>query len=684
MRPDTNSLPSSRAHRAFAVLAGAALLVAASAPSASAQCAAWDKTTYDPAGSLFVEGFLVAQQGVAGVEAFSSSARKWTTVSPPGSSVIGSGDWCLFVREPTSPAALTAYSARLNNSATLTLAGTAPILFASDDDVAFVVTVDAIGTFTAWAYSAVHGVWVPQPLGVQVGPADFAISRFVVGVRDGDAYHGFSARTGAWTTFFAGPGAALSADGNTLLADFTPTGIATVAAFSGVRGCWAKSPTVQGGSPVLLDHNVAYVREDTPLPGTYHPCAYSAYEGAWVSSPTMLPVPVPEILTDNVVQIGGATFAAAPVEAFGAGHATWNPLPPNFVPMYIDEDYSLAFDPISLDMAGFSGLCGGPWVPEPNVTGGLPLPVAPPDHIGGVDTGGALHVFRPAKNMWSPPLPKTPADTILVADATLEVRSALTGADRAIATRWAPWVASGPVGPATAGTGSVIMHQTPAGVIDSFDERCDMWNATLALGAPHTMTAGRNLVVFVPAAGVAAGAVQAYSVQRGDLISPGPIPLPLAVGPVAEENVAMLVDATGRLWAYGSVNDGHVFYQWPCGTEYHQSASAASLATCKPGLFGYGVRANPGSFSYLLLGTTISCPPVVIPGICNELWMPFATTSIYSPIGFHDADCMVEFKVGVSGLASTCIQPWFQPITLDSVSLMLCFGCRRADPAWIF
>src|SRR5690606_13426671 len=108
-----------------------------------------------------------------------------------------------------------------------------------------------------------------------------------------------------------------------------------------------------------------------------------------------------------------------------------------------------------------------------------------------------------------------------------------------------------------------------------------MWNTPLALGTPHVMTPGRNLVVFTPSAGALAGAVQAYSVQRGDAISPGALPMPLAVGPVAEENVAMLVDGGGALWAYGSANDGHTYYQWPNGTEYHISSSPASLATCK-------------------------------------------------------------------------------------------------------
>ncbi|MAB79763.1 MAG: hypothetical protein CMJ89_10470 [Planctomycetes bacterium] len=58
----------------------------------------------------------------------------------------------------------------------------------------------------------------------------------------------------------------------------------------------------------------------------------------------------------------------------------------------------------------------------------------------------------------------------------------------------------------------------------------------------------------------------AYSAQRGDWTSPGPHVY--ADSAVLGENVLWLEDG-GRLWAFGSLCEGHVWYDWPNGTEYH-------------------------------------------------------------------------------------------------------------------
>jgi len=146
-----------------------------------------------------------------------------------------------------------------------------------------------------------------------------------------------------------------------------------------------------------------------------------------------------------------------------------------------------------------------------------------------------------------------------------------------------------------------------------------------------------------------------------------------------------MVDGGGALWAFGSPNDSHVYYAWPNGTEYHVSGGVfSSSVTCKPTLFDIGIRSNPGDFSYLLLGPTIQCPPIPLGGFGGSLWLPLVGTSIYSFVGVHDLDCMIDQKIPLGPPALACIQPWFQAITIDAVTLTPRFSCRRSDPAWIF
>ncbi|MBC7842259.1 MAG: hypothetical protein H7099_08095 [Gemmatimonadaceae bacterium] len=147
--------------------------------------------------------------------------------------------------------------------------------------------------------------------------------------------------------------------------------------------------------------------------------------------------------------------------------------------------------------------------------------------------------------------------------------------------------------------------------------------------------------------------------------------------------MAAIVDSTGTLWAYGSANDGHTYYQWPNDTEYHVSGPHANPA-CTPTLFGYGVRSTPGNFSFVLLGPTLVCPPLVLPGFTGELWLPPALTTIYATLGLHDPDCMLELKATLGNQLTGCIMGWLQPLTLDAATFTFGFGCRRADPFYVF
>jgi hypothetical protein len=679
--------------RSLRLSAGFCLALSAAAPAwaqtsalaapgpAAKPCVAWDATTYDPTGPIVVEGFLVAHDtAAAGVSAFSASARKWTPVSGPLSSIVGSGDWCVLTREP---GAMTAYSARLNSTAVLPMVGVVALVVSVSDDVALVVTTNAVGATTAWGYSAVTGVWTPLVLAGPLAAADTAISRFVIGVREGPLYHGFSARTGTWSTFTGpGPAAPMTADGNTLMVDFMAAGLApSVTAFSGVRGCWSLSPALHPTSTTLVDHNVAYVRTGFGGGGSFVPAAYSAYRARWIVSGVARPIVagIVERVSDNVAYIEHP-MAAVRLEAFGGGTGTSSLLAGLFTLVALDEDYAIVRDTGAPVVFGYSGLCGGFWAPEP-----LPaaVPVAPilgPDHIGGIDATISAHAFLPDSNMWAAPLPKTAAAVIVPEDSIIEVLD--FGVTSAIDTRYGLWHPTAPLALPTTSGGSVIPHQDAAGVVDIFDERCDMWNPPHPLGAPHTLDADTNCVLAYPSPATIAGTVSAYSVQRCDWASPAAV-LPLALVPVVEENVAALVDSAGSLWAYGSANDGHTFYQWPNDTEYHVSGTHPNAA-CSPTLFGYGVRSTPGNFSFVLLGPGLLCPPVLVPGFTGELWLPPALTILYATLGFHDADCMLEYKVKLANQLTGCIMPWLQPLTLDATTLMLGFGCRRADPLYIF
>jgi hypothetical protein len=655
-------------------------LAAAPGPAA-APCAAWDKTPFDPNNPIVIEGFLVAHDTAAlGVSAFSSSARKWTPVSGPTSSIVGSGDWCLLTREP---GAMTAYSARLNSTAVLPMLGVAPIVISVSDDVILVVTVNPVGMTTAWGYSAVSGVWVPLPLGGPIAVADTTISRFVIGVREGPLYHGFSARTGAWTTFAGpGPGAPMTADGNTLLVDFFASGSAPfVSAFSGVRGCWAASPPLHPTNNTLVDHNIAYVRTGLGGAATFVPAAYSAYRAAWTVSGAARPLVagIVEVVTDNVAYIEHPAVGLRS-EAFGAGTGTSALLAGPFTLFNLDEDYAIVRDLGAPVAIGYSPLCGGFWAPEPLPAGVAVAPILGPDHIGGIDATVSAHVFLPDSNMWAAPLPKTAAATVIPEDSIIEISEAFV--TNAIDTRYGIWHPTVPLPLPTTSGGSVIPHQTPGGIVHVFDERCDMWNAPYALAAPQVLAAGTNLVLAYPSPAVLGGMIEAYSVQRCDWTAPAAV-LPLALVPVVEENVAAIVDSTGTLWAYGSANDGHTYYQWPNDTEYHVSGPHANPA-CAPTLVGYGVRSTPGNFSFVLVGPTLQCPPLVLPGFTGELWLPPALTSIFTTLGLHDPDCMLEMNVSLANQLTGCIMPWLQPLTLDAATFTFGFGCRRADPLYIF
>ena len=121
--------PAFRRALCLAALASPALL---GAPAA----AQWASTSYDPTKPVIEEGFFVLHEDATGfLKVFSAAAQRWTTIAPPGTTLLGTGDWTVAW---IGPDFVNAYSARRNSQSALLFGG--QILHAYvDDDVALVL-----------------------------------------------------------------------------------------------------------------------------------------------------------------------------------------------------------------------------------------------------------------------------------------------------------------------------------------------------------------------------------------------------------------------------------------------------------------------------------------------------------------------------------------------------------------
>ncbi|MFT5284220.1 MAG: hypothetical protein ACI8TQ_000376 [Planctomycetota bacterium] len=675
----------SRAARAFACAALPAVALTFLTSTTSAQ---WDDIPHVAGSPVFEDGFIVIHENGSGINAFSAAAQKWSTVSPPGSSLLGFGDWTMLTDEPAS-GTFRGYSARRNASATILQFN--PIMTVVDDDVILVIN-SGPGGIIAHGYSAVRNVWTSMPLTTIPTAADVAVSRFVIGIRDNDRYHGFAARSATWDSISVPNGGDVPiADGNTVLVNLFDvvggSGIPRMGAFSGVKGVWSLSPFYEFPPAPQLDHNVAYVRVRSTTPGMFSGSSYSAYDAAWVTSPVLhFATTVTETLTDNVVQIED-TNPAIRYEAFGARPATWSLLAGNFASIVQDEDYTIVRRNSNAEIFGFSGVCGGTWVPEPTPSGALSIPVGTPDHMISLLEGPSLHTFRPAMNTWDPVV-VTPASAVITGeDCLTDIRDA---GIRGNAGRWPGWV-GGPALPAapfaTTSAGSVIAHQQlgggGVGDIYAFDERCDMFVPPFNPGLVTTLTAARN--VIVSSSTLPGSPVHGYSVQRGDWITPGPIPTPLLVPPTADENVAWLVDGTGRLWGFGSPNVGHVYYAWPNGTEYHVSGAPVGTPAGSPLIptLGYSIKGIPGTTGAFALISPAKVPPFVFVPFLGFVCIDLASFTNLGFFGVTDPDCLRERIKVVPLPLPTCIQLWMQPVSFNFGSGLYTFE-HRCDPVWFF
>lgn len=643
----------------------ALLAVLTLSPAASAQ---WDSIPHESANPVTAAGFVVVHENAAGVHAFSSMSRKWTPIAPPGASIEGVGDWCVLTQDSINE--FTGYSARMNASSTQLMDDVVATFV--DDDVALVVaSIPGFG-FRCAAYSAQFNTWDIVSLGPGFSLSDIAVSRFVIGLKEGNVVHGFAARVPAWsTTSTVPPIASLVADGNVLVADAT----SEITAFSGIRGTWAAAPTPHPIDNLMVDHNVAYLRALNGL--DYNACGYSAYNAAWVTSSVLhFFGTATEAISDNVVRVQ-STDPLKAFEAFGARPgAAWDLVTGTIVPLALEEDYTVVEFNVRR-LYGFSGVCGGTWQSE--TTCGPSIPLGTPAHLGVFEEGPLHHFFRPADNTWDPPTLYFSSPPVNVTDATWDVRQ---GTFQAHASRWSG-LSTGPAVPpdpfAVTSGGSFIAHQQLAGAgvgdVYLYDERCDEWPAPFNPGVGATLVADRNALV-AHFGTTAAGPVWGYSVQRADWTSPAAV-TPLTLAPTVEENVAWLVDGAGDLWGFSTPNEGHVWHQWPNGTEYHVSGGG-NLP-----FLGYSVVGDPTVPEFAFTWASLNkIPGLLLPPIAGLFCLDPSPLFTIGPLGFVDASCLVSARLPV-GPAPTCFQVWLQSLLWDSGTGALRWA-ERCDPGWFF
>ncbi|MFH1999155.1 MAG: hypothetical protein ABIK28_05720 [Planctomycetota bacterium] len=639
------------------------------APQALGQ---WASIPHNPAQPVYVEGFHVIHDDGNALNAFSAHARAWHPIGLKDSFVLGTGDWTALVRDTGGN--YVRYSARLDNAAKAPIAPGSNLIMPPmvEDDVILILVFNSIsGQPEAHAYSAHFNAWVLRPLVNTPAPADYATSRFVLCVRDGNTLYGFSARANAWVAYAANGSGALWADGNVVAVNVIDAALNPITvAFSGVVGIWSPSPIRHGTSALKVDHNVAYMRANAGG-AQFAPCAYSAYNAAWIASPTPFNsgAVINEDLRDNVVYAEDA--ATSYMEAFGTRPGmNWAPVAAGAVFVDIFEDSILAEDGTFLH--AFSGLSAGVWFSETYPGAGAHFPGT--DHLMVYqDINNGIHAFSPALGAWAPVITAAVIPQPDDAVAFIETPTQLYG----YAARWNKWVAMGVPGSVTMSTtgGSIaaLQHISTGGDLRIWDERRNAFNGPFNAGGVSNMIPGRNLMLFESGT-----AMCAYSVQRNAFeAAPGAI-LPSFAPPVAEENVGMFIDSGGRVFAYASPAREHIWFAYPNGTEF-QTASLSILPGS--GFVGYSIKANPGDQVAMILSAfrLFTGTPA---GWMSLLWLdltgwwymdgPYLVGAM--PPNFHN-----QLYLPVGGAFN--VQFWTQGLIHNGAYLSL---TSAPDPFWLF
>ena len=659
------------------------LLLLLAAPSA----AQWASLPWDSYNPIEMGRQLVWHQNFSGTHVFSAHGQRWSNVGGPSAVVQGFGDWTLLVQEGSK---LRAYSARHDATSELP-PGTFPGIVIVEDDVIFVHDTSDTENPSVWGYSAQTNAWVEQQLSNQVTPGEIASSRFVIGVKDEVDYYGFSARTGQWHSFSIDQsGKQPEADGNVVVCDlfdpFSVGGIRKVAAFSGVTGTWDLSPLYQESTGVLLDHNVAAVSAESDV-GSIAATAFSAYSGRWIVSTTGHPTGALTYLTgDNWVSASDGSGGAR--EAFGAAPGLdWTQLLGTWSDYEMDaRDYFLLSNASDTEVLGFSGLVDSGYDAQVAPGGFTALGNNPPQSYAILkDDVAQYHAYAPDVGAWVVDNPGSFGNEF-GGDAVFALRSSIF-LPRMFSTRSASWT-PGPQLQATSlllavgGTIGLIQEQSgPASTtVHVFDERHTDWYQ-FSTGYKATVSSGYNVALVHPTPGFGSlGEVYGLSSLSGAVSTPplGAVTLPIhsSTGVHAEGDVAYFVDSAGLLWAYGGVDAGHLWHQWPSDTEYHVGGPAFSVR--------FGVRAEPGQVVLAFISPFPEVPAISFPGLGGLLGLnPTFAVSLGS-MGTVGPDGIVSRAYQLApGTLPRGVELYVQPVVLDFTTFGAHFAGRESR-AWLF
>lgn len=660
-----------------------ALLLTLTAPAA----AQWDSLPWDSSNPIERGKQLVWHQNQSGTHVFSAHGQRWRNRGGPSTSVLGWGDYCMLLQEASS---IRAYSARHDAVAELPT-DVFPGIVIVEDDVIFIHDTSNTEDPSVWGYSAQTNSWAEQALTNQVTLGEVAISTHVIGVKDEEEYFGFSARSGQWTTYSAEvSGKPPQADGNLVVVDLNDPiqggGVRKVAAYSGVTGTWQLSPLYLENTPLLWDHNVAVITAEGDA-GSRAVTAFSSYSGQWVvSTHAHIGGSLTFEIHDNWVAVRNGVGSVR--EAFGAAPGLgWDVLFGN----WLDEefgasDYFLLRNADSTEMLAFSGMVDSGFSPHSAITGFNSLTNNPPQSYAMyVDSGAQYHAYSPARGNWAVQNIGSFGTTFL-GDAMFFLRASGQPLTTYCA-RSGAWSA-GPDYQATSTLGipgeSVVVFQEQNGPDNTttqfFEERQQRWVEVFAAYKGQAR-AGENVVVLHPSLGSGAlGEIYAFSSQTGAVSSPPSggvvLPIPASPGVQAEGDLITLVDADGKLWAYGGLDAGHLWQQWPAGTEYQVGGPDFGIA--------FGVRGEPGQVVVPLIGPAPEIPAVNFPGFGGLLALDPTFALALNSMGAVPADGIASTSFFVpAGVLPRGVELYFQPLVLDFNTFSAHFAGREAR-TWLF
>jgi hypothetical protein len=685
-------MQSTACTRSRRALLAAALALTLAAGRAEAQ---WSSTTYQPSQPVVQTARLIVHDNGLGIQAFSPSAGKWTTVSPPGSTLRSQSDGVLVTEE--ADGLLRAYSARLNASALQAVTpGALGAFVFTKGETALVIDNAPTGIAVLRAYSAVLNAWtsVVPPMAYTSGSVGERVAAVVVGT----GYYGYSALRGQWAHVSgAGPAQFATSQGNLItaeLTDFSGPFTRRMAAFSAITGNWSVAPidiSIGGGLQNWGTNVYVYLSGG---PGAWRFVGYSAHTGQWTPS-SMLhgTLSVEPRVGENLIVVRDID-AAHRFEAFGARNTAWAALTgPNldFAPPFggVNSDYALVANSATGEVHAISALRPSPWNTLSPGAGAVGDTTA--RHLGVVARSSpapTYWAYLPGLDAWSAPLNVNLGSVLTLGDSVANVYAKNVDATHnrcyGLGARPGPWVA-GPLVDQASGTisvaaGSLVLNYADSGPDKGkspiFDGRSNTWGATFTSSLPVVLgsAAGSQALLWL------GGQVpSAYSARRGSWSSPSGSAGLTTLGPALGKESFWYADAANKLWAFSALDDGQVWFDWPDGSDFTVPGPTSGAVPT----VGYSMRGKPGvdlAFCYASFGFVNG---LAVAGVGGLLYLDPLTIVPVGSFGLVDADGMLEKQIPLAGALPSPVTVWLQPVLIDTVLLQARFG-GRAEQAVLY